>query len=110
MTGIATEKDIILIGGSLIELLAAIVVAWHAALALWSLVSDRSGDQARLLIARGVIDALGFSVAGTLLKTIGLESWPEIRLFAFVLILRTVLKKVFQWEGQSIVRRKATLS
>lgn len=101
-----TETGIITYCGSLIELLAAFVVAWHAALALWSLLRDHSGDRARVLIAGGVLDALGFSVAGTLLKTIGLQSWQEIRMFAFVLVLRTVLKRIFQWERRAILSRR----
>ena len=101
-----TEGAFLALCGGLIELLAALVIAYHAAWALFSLARDRSGDQARLLIARGVLDALGFSVAGTLLKTIGLQAWPQIRMFAFVLVLRTVLKRVFQWEKLAILRRQ----
>ena len=95
----------ILIGGTLIELLAAMVVASHVALALWSIRRDRSGDQARMLIAKGVLDALSFDVAGSLLKTIGLGSWVQIRSFAFVLLLRTVLKQVFKAEASSRAQR-----
>jgi uncharacterized membrane protein len=101
-----TEGGLIALCGGLIELLAAFVVAYHAARALLSLAKDRQGDQARLLIARGVLDALSFSVAGTLLKTIGLQNWTQIRMFAFVLILRTVLKRIFQWENVAILRRQ----
>jgi len=99
---------LILLGGSLIEMLAAFVIAFHAGWALLSLIQDRKGDRARLLIAKGVLDALGFSVAGTLLKTLGLESWVEIRTFAFVFLLRTLLKQVFQWERSSINGRQAS--
>ncbi len=106
----ATEGQIIAFGGSLVELLAALVVAFHAIWAFGSIARDRSGDQARLLIARGVLAALSFSVAGTLLKTIGLQTWPQIRMFAFVLILRTVLKQVFRAEQSSILRRRADLT
>ncbi len=102
-----TEARLIELGGSLIELLAAFVVAFHAVWALASLARDRSGDHARMLIARGVMAALSFSVAGTLLKTIGLQSWPQIRMFAFVLVLRTVLKTVFRREQASIASRRA---
>ncbi len=91
----------IMLGGSLIEMLAACVVAFHVVLALLSLLHDR----ARVLIAQGVLAALGFSLAGTLLKTIGLQTWVQIRSFAFVWLLRTVLKRVFQWERTMGLRR-----
>ncbi len=102
--------SIIALGGTLIELLAAIVVGWHALSALAIILSKRSSDQARLIIAQGVLAALSFSVAGTLLKTIALQTWPEIRMFAFVLALRTMLKRVFQWEQRAIMRRSPPLS
>ena len=100
--------DVINLGGSIIELLAAFVIVVHVFRALTSIVRTRSSDQARLLIAEGVLAALSFSVAGTLLKTIALQSWPQIRMFAFVLLLRTLLKRVFQWEQRAIRRRSAT--
>ncbi len=95
----------IVLGGTVIELFAAIVVAWHVLHALAVILTSRSSDRARLIIANGVLAALSFSVAGTLLKTIALQSWPDIRLFAFVLLLRTLLKRVFEWEQRSITRR-----
>ncbi len=97
----------IVLGGTVIELMAALVIAWHVLRALAVIVTARSSDRARLIIADGVLAALSFSVAGTLLKTIALQSWPDIRLFAFVLLLRTLLKRVFQWEQRSITQRTA---
>ncbi len=106
MAGI--EGSLIALGGSIIEMFAACVVAFHAAMALASIMHDRSGDRARVLIAEGVLAALGFSLAGTLLKTIGLQSWMEIRSFAFIWVLRTILKRVFRWEREMVLRRRAT--
>ena len=100
----------ITLGGTLIELLAASVVTWHVLRALALIATTRSSDQARLVIAEGVLAALSFSVAGTLRKTIALGSWTEIRMFAFVLALRTLLKRVFQWEQRAITRRSAPFS
>lgn len=92
-------------GGTLIELLAAFVVVFHAGWAIGVLVRRHDSDRARMIIANGVLAALSFSVAGTLLKTIGLESWDQIRIFAFVLALRTLLKRVFEWEQRTLGRR-----
>lgn len=101
----ATEAAWVTLGGTLIELLAAIVVGFHVLWALARILTGHGSDDARLLIARGVLAALSFSVAGTLLKTIALQSWPQIRIFAFVLVLRTLLKRIFQWEQTMIARR-----
>lgn len=91
-------------GGTLIELAAAMVVAFHAVWALGLIARGRGSAAARLVIAQGVLAALGFSLAGTLLKTIGLQNWVQIRSFAFVFVLRTVLKRVFQWEQRGLQR------
>ncbi len=90
---------------ALIELAAAIVVTWHAVDALVGIARGQGSDRARQVIAEGVLAALSFSVAGTLLKTTGLNSWVDIRTFAFVLVLRTALKKVFQAERNALKRR-----
>ena len=52
----------------------------------------------RLLDADGVVAALGFKTAATLLKTIELQSWAAIGMFAAILTLRTVVKRVLVWE------------
>ena len=100
------EARYIATAGTLIELAAAIVVTWHAVDALAGIVRGLGSDRARRVIAEGVLAALSFSVAGTLLKTIALNSWVDIRTFAFVLVLRTALKKVFQAERSTIDRRR----
>ena len=50
--------------------------------------------RARLLVADGIIAALGFKTAATLLKTIELQTWNAIAAFAAILTLRTVVKQV----------------
>ncbi len=99
------ESTYIDLGGTLIELCAAVIVAFHAAWAVARILTGHGSDDARLLIARGVLAALGFSVAGTLLKIIAIQSWPQIRLFAFVLVLRTLFKRIFLWEQKTIQPR-----
>lgn len=100
-----TEQRLIAAGGSVIELLAAFVIAYHVVWALSGIVKRRGSDVARIRIAQGVLAALGFSVAGTLLKTIALQTWPQIRLFTFIFVLRTLLKRVFLWEERMIQAR-----
>lgn len=99
----------ITLAGLLIELVAAIVVAFYAAWSFTCIVRRQGSDKARLVIAEGVLAALGFMVAGTLLTTLALQTWEQIRTFAVILTLRTVLKNVFSSEKRDIeARRKHT--
>ena len=92
---------------SLVELCAALVIVYHAARAMFAIVRSRDIDGARVLIAEGVLSALGFSLCATLLKVIGLQSWLQIRTFATVFVLRTLLKQVFVQEGMRTQSRSA---
>lgn len=57
---------------------------------------------ARLIVADGIVAALGFKTAAALLKTIELRSWDAILMFAAILALRTFIKQV-------LVREEARL-
>jgi len=95
-----------LAAASVIELLTAGVVIVHAAKAIFSIRAGGS-DAARLILAQGVLAALGFSLAATLLKVIGLSEWVQIRTFTVVFVLRTLLKLVFLGEAARIQKRGA---
>lgn len=58
----------------------------------------------RLLVADGVIAALGYKTAATLLKTIELQTWTAIGMFAAILTLRTLVKRVLVWEEARLRR------
>ena len=98
------NTGLILIGSTLIMLLSAVAIAYHAAWALLIALRERSSRKARELIARGVLAGLALSMAGTLMKAIALQSWPEIRSFTFIFLLRTLLKRVFLREQQAAAR------
>ena len=100
------ESRLIAAGGTAIELLAAVVVAFHACWALAVILRHHDADRPRFIIADGVLAALGFSVAGTLLKALALQSWRQIGTFAFVLAFRTLLKQVFKREREQMSKRK----
>lgn len=97
--------SIALAGAAVIELLAAVVIVVHAIQAILSIRKGGS-DAARGILAQGVLAALGFSLAATLLKVIGLQQWVQIRTFTVVFVLRIVLKQVFLRESTGIVRRR----
>ena len=96
-------------GALLIQLLAVVVIAAHLATALVAVVWTGSVPLGRLRAADGVIAGLGLLTAATLLKTIELRTWTQIALFAVVLSLRTILKRLFVWERGRILAREPGL-
>jgi len=82
-----------------IEFLGALILARGVLLAVWIVVRYRSVPDARLEVAEGVVAALSFKVAATLLKAMMLASWQAIGFFAVILALRTVLGRLFAWEA-----------
>lgn len=99
------DTRLIFLGGTLVDAAAALVIGYYVSKAILSIFRRQGSDVARLRIAQGVLAALGFSVAGSLLKIIALQTWAQIRLFAFVFVLRTLLKRVFAWEEHRIQKR-----
>ena len=102
------DTRLILLGGTLVDAAAAVIIGYSVITAFLSILRMQGSDAARLLLAKGVLSALGFSVAGSLLKIIALQTWAQIRLFAFVFVLRTLLKRVFSWEENKIQQRFVT--
>lgn len=52
-------------------------------------------EAARTVVAVGIVNALGFGVAASLLRAIALQSWADIGHLAAIVALRTVLKRSF---------------
>jgi hypothetical protein len=84
--------------GLALQLMSAVVITGFSAAAMVSLGLGRGVLRARLLVAEGVIGGLGLMTAATLLRTIGLRTWRQILMFALILSLRILLKKLFVWE------------
>lgn len=93
------------LGSTLIQLIGGLVVAYHTLVALNFILRRQGSDRARIVIADGVLAALGFMVAGTLLNTLALQTWVQIRAFALIFALRTMLKQVFASEKKAVERR-----
>lgn len=83
-----------------IEAVGGLLIAAYCAAAFAILVLRRDRLRARQLVGEGGLNALSFMVCATLLKTLFLTSWYQIGIFASVLLLRTILKKVFAAEIQ----------
>ncbi|HVF82957.1 MAG TPA: hypothetical protein VM913_02140 [Sphingomicrobium sp.] len=68
-------------------------------------LSNPALTRAGLLLASGIVGALGLMTAATLLKTIELRSWSAIGMFAVVLALRTLVKQALTAELESKQRQ-----
>lgn len=84
----------------LIELVGSVIIAGYCVAAMVSLVRKRDRRAAQFLVAEGALTGLGFKLCATLLKTMLLVSWQQIGVFACVLALRTLLKRVFAAEAR----------
>ena len=96
-------------GAAVIEFIGGLFVAVACLQALVSLAATRGTREglaaARLTIAGGVVAALGFKIAATLLKSLELRSWSAIAMFAALLALRTLVKASLAWEARRLSGR-----
>lgn len=88
------------------EAIGSLVIVAYVVRATVELLRGRGIDNSRLIVAEGVLLGLSFKVATSLLKTAVLHSWTQIGLFAFVLALRTILKRLFAWEREKIIANR----
>ncbi|MGH9461964.1 MAG: DUF1622 domain-containing protein, partial [Vicinamibacteria bacterium] len=77
----------------LIQGLAALVLGAHVCGSMWVLIRRLDVTQARLLMARGTLAALGLMVPASILRTLGVRTWEEIFALAVLLCLRISLKR-----------------
>ncbi|MEO7166821.1 MAG: DUF1622 domain-containing protein [Chthoniobacterales bacterium] len=85
----------------LIEAAGGLLVAGYCTAAFAALAFRLDRVRAQRLVAEGALTALSFMVCATLLKTLFLTSWSAIGVFAAVLLLRTILKRVFVAEERT---------
>ncbi len=81
-----------------IELVGGLIITGYVVASLWVVARRRAPVRARLLVAEGVIAGLSFKLAGTLLKTILIQSWEQLAMFVAIFALRFVLKRFFVWD------------
>jgi hypothetical protein len=81
-----------------IQALAGLVLAGYVAATMAGPVFRGDVDRARLLVAEGVIGALGLMLPATILRTLVLRSWEQLLSVALVLTMRIVVKRLFVWE------------
>jgi hypothetical protein len=83
---------------ALIEFGGALIVAYAVLRALLAIGARAPIAEARLIVIGGVLGALGFKTAATLLKTLQMGSWDVVGRFAAILLLRILVKQLFVWE------------
>lgn len=99
----------VILWGSLIEFGGALLIVGYILLSLFVLFKHKDITRARLVAADGVITGLSFKLAATLLKTLSLQSWQQIAMFAAIFALRIILKRLFVWERQRLQQREQAL-
>ncbi len=88
----------------IIDFTGSLILCGFVAVAVLRLARGSGITACRLLIADGAILALSFKAAGTLVRTLGLTTWPQIALFAIIVGLRLLLKRLFVWEQARLLR------
>ncbi len=80
----------------LIEIVSSLVIFCYCATGFLVFVRHHNRIQAQILVANGTLLGLSIKLVAALLKTIELQTWNQLALFATILVLRTIIKKVFQ--------------
>lgn len=97
--------EAIRLGARLIEIIGGFVIVGAMIQAFWAGLRERLTDSAigrmRVIMAQGVVSALGLMTAATLLKTMTLRSWNAIGIFAAILALRTLVKRTLAAETKA---------
>ncbi len=100
-----SEAGILSLAIILIQFVSTIIISGSVVGAIVALVRGPRATalrQARQRVAEGVMLGLSLVVAATLLKTITIHSFAQLGLFAAIIALRTILKRIFTWEAQPL--------
>lgn len=86
----------------LIEALSALVIVGHCVVGMYLLAVTRNIRKTQLLVANGALLGFNIKLIAALLAVMQLQTWDHIGMFGCVLALRTLLKKVLQWEKREL--------
>jgi len=86
---------------------SALIIVGYCAKAFIKAVRSGRPTEAHGIVARGAILGMSVKLVGTCLKTIQLQTWNQIGLFAAIFALRFILKKVFILENKFAAREEA---
>lgn len=85
----------------LTDLVGSVVLIAYVLAGLWTL-RRRDLVGAQLQVADGILFALTFKTAATLLRTSELSTWPQIGMFVAIFALRQVLGRVIRAERRAL--------
>ncbi len=78
-----------------IDILSSLVTFGYCCAGFVVFLTQRNRNRARMLVANGALLGMNIKLVGAFLKTVELQSWNQLGLFLTILVLRTVIKKVF---------------
>lgn len=87
---------------SILNLCVVLRVALTIARALTVFAAGESVERVRLTVADGIVHALTFSTAATVLNVTILQNWADIGRLTAVFGMRTVVKRVLVWEERIV--------
>jgi hypothetical protein len=80
--------------------MSALVIVAYCTAAFVAAVRLGTTAKARIILTQGAILGMSIKTIAACLKTIELQTWNQIGIFAAIFLLRTTLKKVFVWESK----------
>ncbi|MGO9571376.1 MAG: DUF1622 domain-containing protein [Desulfomonilaceae bacterium] len=104
------ETSILNVFCFVIDTASALVIVGYCTLAFITALRSGRTTEAHGIVARGAILGMSIKLVGTTLKTIELQTWNQIGLFAVIFLLRTILKKFFQLENKIAARKEQVSS
>jgi uncharacterized membrane protein len=89
-----------------IDTTSAFVIVGYCTVAFITALRSGRTTEAHGIVARGAILGMSIKLVGTALKTVELQTWNQIGLFAVIMLLRTILKKFFELENKIGARKE----
>lgn len=90
----------------LVELVSSLVIFGYCIAGFVVLIIHRSRIQSQIMVANGAVLGLSIKLVGAFLKTIEMQSWNQLAQFAAIILLRTMVKKVFLKDYLRAIKEK----
>ncbi len=104
------ETSILNVFCLVIDATSALVILGYCVAAFITTVRSGMATEAHGIVARGAILGMSIKLVGTALQTVELQTWNQIGLFAVILLLRIILKKIFEMENKIVARKEPASS
>lgn len=104
------ETSILNVFCFVIDTTSALVILGYCTAAFITAVRSGRAMEAHGIVAKGAILGMSIKLVGATLRTVELQTWNQIGLFVVILLLRTILKKVFELENKIAARNEQASS